>query len=132
MCADPQKAPESSPSRRFGLELQTLTQGNPPPTLLCPTLPCPPLMIPQIHDGPGKPNPNQKETRRRRPNPNQKQTGRRRRQQTLTRKKLEDEEEEEEESGAYIQIDLFGGLSFWDLLRSVEFAVASCGVKLVG
>jgi hypothetical protein len=101
MCANPQKAPESSPSRRFGFELQTLTQGNPLPTLLCPTLPCPPLMIPQVHDGPGKLNPNQK------------QTGRRRRQQTLTRKKLEDEEEEEEESGAYIQIDLFGGLSFW-------------------
>jgi hypothetical protein len=33
MCADPQKATESSSSLRFGFELQTLTQGNPPPTL---------------------------------------------------------------------------------------------------
>jgi hypothetical protein len=72
-------------------------------------------MIPQIHEGPGKPNPNQKQTRRRRPNPNQKQTRRRRRrrQQTLRRKKLkEEEEEEEEESGAYIQIDLVWGCVF--------------------
>jgi hypothetical protein len=80
MCADPQKAPESSPSRRFGFELQTLTQGNPPPTLLCPTLPCPPLMIPQIYTMDPE---NQTLTRNKLDDEDQ----------TLTRNKLEDEED---------------------------------------
>ncbi len=76
MCAHPQKAPESSPSL---LEFQTLTQGNPPPTLPCPALP---WWFPRYTTDPK----NQTLTMKKLDDEDQ----------TLTRNKLEDEEEEED------------------------------------